>query len=240
MSVRRLDVSTATQKSQELAVGDVVACSVHDIKNSLGVILGLVDTLSGEVEDPSEPVTRAFANLRYEGRRLNTNLVQLLSLYRMSDGAYQVNASEIFVDDFLTECRAMYQEVLSARNIEFISHAAAGLYGYFDRELVMGVVGTIINNAYRYASSRVLLEVSETDRLLRISVADDGPGYPESMLGAAEQQVAGLSFKTGSSGLGLYFARVIAAAHRNKDRCGYVEVSNDGLDGGGRFSLFLP
>jgi K+-sensing histidine kinase KdpD len=77
---------------ESLELGDVLACSVHDIKNSLGVILGLVDNLSDEVQHPSAAVTRAFANLRYEGRRLNTNLAQLLSLYRMNDGAYQINA----------------------------------------------------------------------------------------------------------------------------------------------------
>ena len=85
-------MSAVSESLESLELGDVLACSVHDIKNSVGVILGLVDNLSDEVQHPSEPVTRAFANLRYEGRRLNTNLAQLLSLYRMNDGAYQINA----------------------------------------------------------------------------------------------------------------------------------------------------
>ena len=77
------------------------------------------------------------------------------------------------------------------------------------------------------------------DGYLKISVIDDDPGYPNAMLRSDVENVSRVSFKTGSSGLGLYFAAVIEQAHRNKERRGYVGVSNDGLGGGGKFSLYL-
>jgi signal transduction histidine kinase len=227
------------EDAEVLELGDVLACSVHDIKNSLGVILGLVDNLSDEMREPTDPLIQAFANLRYEGRRLNTNFVQLLSLYRMEDGAYQVNASEVLVDDFLRECQLMHEDVLETRGITIDTDTPNGIYGCFDWSLVMGVIGTIINNAYRYASARVLLEVLEVDGYLKISVIDDDPGYPNAMLRSDVENVSRVSFKTGSSGLGLYFAAVIEQAHRNKERRGYVGASNDGLGDGGKFSLYL-
>jgi len=134
----------------------------------------------------------------------------------------------------------MHEDVLQTRNITIDVDAPAGVYGYFDRDLVMGVIGTIINNAYRDARSPVLLDVREAERYLRISVIDDGPGYPDTMWQNAGEHVAAVSFEIGRSGLGLYFATVIAQAHRNKDRHGRVEVSNEGIDDGGKFSLYLP
>ena len=228
----------AAKNVDGIELGDVLASSVHDIKNSLGLILGLVDELSEHMEQPNERSIRSCADLRYEGRRLNTNLVALLTLYRMEGGAYQVNATEVYVDDFLNECRLLHEDILATRGISIEVRPAAGVYGYFDRELVMGVVGTIINNAYRYACSRVVLEAAERDGFVSMSVVDDGPGYPPEML--RNKTVSGVSFKTGSSGLGLHFATVIAGAHRNKHRRGYINVDNDGLNGGGRFSMFLP
>jgi hypothetical protein len=50
----------------------------------------------------------------------------------------------------------------------------------------------------------------------------------------------GVDFRTGSTGLGLLFASTIARMHSHRDRAGYITTTNDGIDGGGRFTLYLP
>ena len=47
-------------------------------------------------------------------------------------------------------------------------------------------------------------------------------------------------FVTGSSGLGLYFSHLVASMHRSGPRQGLIECSNQGIEGGGRFSIVLP
>ena len=46
--------------------------------------------------------------------------------------------------------------------------------------------------------------------------------------------------KSGSTGLGLYFAEQIANIHHSGDKKGYITIDNNSKLGGGRFTLFLP
>jgi hypothetical protein len=49
-----------------------------------------------------------------------------------------------------------------------------------------------------------------------------------------------LSLAAGRTGLGLFFAHLIANAHRNQQRRGFIELSNGGEFGGAVFRLTLP
>ena len=50
----------------------------------------------------------------------------------------------------------------------------------------------------------------------------------------------GISFETGSTGLGLYFADIVARLHQAGDATGCIRLSNDSRLGGGCFTLELP
>jgi hypothetical protein len=50
----------------------------------------------------------------------------------------------------------------------------------------------------------------------------------------------GVNFTTGSTGLGLLFTSTIARMHSHQDKTGYITTTNEGIDGGGRFTLHLP
>lgn len=50
----------------------------------------------------------------------------------------------------------------------------------------------------------------------------------------------GVSFNTGSTGLGLYFSSIVAKMHKNQGRTGDILLENGGKFGGGCFVLRLP
>lgn len=224
----------------DLDVSDVIASTVHDIKNSLTVVLGSLDEMAGGCAAGSCPTHRGLYHLRYEGKRLNGSLIQLLSLYRMENGRYFLNVTENDLEECLEECGLENEETLATKGIRIDIECESGLIGYFDRELVMGVINTVTNNAYRYTKDRITLSAQQCGQFLRISVVDNGPGYPEEMLHRAGDGQVPVSFSTRSTGLGLYFAARVAAIHKNKEHRGYITTGNDGPDGGGCFSLFLP
>jgi len=60
------------------------------------------------------------------------------------------------------------------------------------------------------------------------------------MLHEDEEHVPGIDYKSGSTGLGLYFAGQIAHMHENKGRRGFIKTNNDGMNGGGKFAIYLP
>lgn len=216
----------------------VIASAVHDMKNSLGMLLHSLDELR---EDLPEDLVQSdrFNTLQYESERVHADLVQLLGLYRLEQKTLSPNIEEVFVPDFFNEQIARHQPLMNGLSIqlEFISPDIAG---YFDRDLLTGVLNNTINNAIRYTRSRIRLSAREDNQYLVLTVEDDGQGYPESMLEAPSQIHKGISFATGSTSLGLFFAGSIAKMHQQNDRNGFICLKNGGELGGGIFEIWLP
>jgi signal transduction histidine kinase len=217
----------------------LLASAVHDMKNSLGVLMSSIE----ELQEPCSAcqVTHAKRErMSYEAQRLNSDLLQLLAIYKIDTGRYQANIQEQCVADFLSECALTHAVVLGPRGFTIEQCCDPGLYGYFDRHMVAGVINNVINNAYKYSKDTVRLSAQFTNEYLVISVEDNGPGYPDIMLCNTQPTAGPIDFEKGSTSLGLYFSSLIAALHTNHGRHGYIECSNDGIDGGGRFALYLP
>ena len=232
--------SSDSAVAPELDFSTVIASSVHDMKNSLSMLLCTLDDIVGECDPAMCPATAKFSQLQYEGQRVNNHLIQLLTIYKMGNAQSVANIAEQYVDDFLDECALQYEALLTPKGITIETDCEPGLVGYFDRELVSGVVNNVINNAYRYSKDKIRLSGGREDDYVVISVEDNGGGYPPAMLCNSSQGSSGINFSTGSTGLGLYFSSLVATSHKNKALCGHICCSNTGIDGGGRFSIYLP
>ena len=82
--------------------------------------------------------------------------------------------------------------------------------------------------------------MKEVDGELEIRVEDNGSGYPAFVIEAGEAVNKGVNFSSGSTGLGLYFAAMVAKLHKNRDKTGSMRLENGGEYGGGCFILRLP
>lgn len=49
-----------------------------------------------------------------------------------------------------------------------------------------------------------------------------------------------LDLDNNRTGLGLFFARLIAGAHNNREKSGYIKLENDEHSGGSIFTLVIP
>lgn len=227
-------------KVNVLDFSTVIASSVHDMKNSLSMLLCTLDEMTGDCASASCAANPKFAQLQYEGQRVNNHLMQLLTIYKIGNSQNSVNIAENYLEDFLEECALQYETLLTPKGIAIETICEDGLAGFFDRELVAGVVNNVVNNAYRYSKDRIRLTGKTVDGFVVISVEDNGAGYPDAMLCNYSDGMAGVNFSTGSTGLGLYFSSLVASAHKNKNQSGYIICNNEGLDGGGCFSIYLP
>ena len=219
---------------------DVLASSIHDIKNSLSLVLNTLDEL---LEDPSTHFAdRNQANvLRFEASRVNNSLIQLLMLYKMDGQQLSPNVMEHNVEDFLDEIVAANRSLVDSLDIEFSHECDPWLSGYFDDNLVQGVLNSAIGNAERYTRDAIRLSACEEDGYLVLRIEDNGGGFPAFMLeqvgtgGAAAD-----SFNSGSTQLGLYFASQVAGLHVDGERHGRLALRNNCALGGGCFELWLP
>lgn len=216
----------------------ILASTIHDVKNSLGIVLDSLDDLV-ETADDSLPADK-LGKLQYEAKRVNNNLVQLLALYKMESRGLSANIDEYWIREFLEETLMAEKAMLEARKINLEIRCEDDMSWYFDRDLVAGVLRNAINNAIRYAKGSVLITAEERDGYLVLSVNDDGEGFPENMLADGGRQGHGVDFSSGSTGLGLYFTSRVAELHKNRDKNGSIELSNGHRLGGGCFSIKLP
>lgn len=226
---------------EQLDFTSILANSVHDMKNSVSMLIGALDDIIERCGQGSCASQALFSQLSYEGKRLNGNLVQMLMLYRVNNSQYALNITENDVAEVLEECYLENEGILALKGIDFECAYPQDLVGFFDRELVTGMINSVINNAYKYAKDKVRIGAGRENGYLALYIEENGNGYPDFMLqGGSDDAAHRVSFKSGSTGLGLYFTSTIARMHTHQGRSGYITTTNEGIDGGGRFTLYLP
>lgn len=233
-------MSNVTDKQRSLALSSLLASSVHDIKNSLNMLINTLDDVTETIRPKDSEAADRLSQMVYETKRMNNHLVQMLTLYKIGNEQYLLNVSEVDVADFVDEVVLSHRELLAQRGVAVNVDIEAGLTWYFDKNLIAGIVHNIMNNAYKYTRDRIELKAWIEEGWLKVTIADNGPGYPEEMLKPDSFLQTGISFDTGSTGLGLFFAHQAASLHSHNQREGNISFENSGIDGGGRFILSLP
>jgi K+-sensing histidine kinase KdpD len=217
----------------------VLASSVHDMKNSVGMLLTTLSSMTEKYPPQDAEQAKFFSTLEYEAARINTELIQLLALYRMDEQKLLFEVDEHLVLDIIEDQVARNDTLFKTRQIQLEIDCDPSLVWYFDSEMLGGVLNNLLVNCVRYSRKRVCIRANIKNDYLVIAVEDDGKGYPENML----QDVSGsdaVSFSSGSTRLGLIFARKVLEMHKSKDRLGYLRLANGSSLGGGVVELFLP
>lgn len=239
MSAPSENISSGEHIQSPIDFSFVLASSVHDMKNSLGMLLSTLAAMMEKSPPKDAEQAQFFSTLEYEAARINGELVQLLSLYRMDEKTLAIVVDEHHVGDVIEEQVARNDTLLKSRKIDVEIKCDFDLSWYFDNELIGGVLNNLIVNCARYCRSALQISAEEENGFLCISVADDGQGYPESMLLGSATQTP-ISFSSGNTRLGLLFARKVLELHKSKNGQGYMTIANDGPLGGGVLKLYLP
>jgi K+-sensing histidine kinase KdpD len=231
------------ESQDELTFSDYLASTMHDTKNCLGMLYNTLEEIIGRCQEKQCEVQNDFYLLQYEIKRLNNDLIRLLTLYKAKKNQLLINVDLHCVGDCLEESIVQNATLLHSRGIEIDLECSGDLFWVFDYNLVLGVIDNIMNNTYRYTRDKVRISAVTDEGFLVIRIEDNGPGYPPSMLRQGNSTINDgnpVSFDTGSTGLGLYFSCLVAKSHSNGERKGYFLTENGGSLGGGCFSLFIP
>ena len=222
-----------------------VAAAAHDMKNSVSVIAAYLEDALHELAkmdaDRPSAATLSTCQALYETQRVNGNLVQLMAIYKLEEGMYPFEPAEIRLDEFTEELLGRVRPLARLKGLELRCETQAGVQDWvFDHDLIGSVLIQALFGAVRYARQTVRLNLSVCEDRLEMEVADDGEGFPEFMLAQGFPSRQGIDVHTGSTGVGLFFARLAAGLHRRGDVSGSTRLSNGGALGGGRFALVLP
>lgn len=232
-----------TPSSKELFM--FLASTAHDMKNSISVLSGTLETILAGASPETESAYPQMAHMLYQTKRLNDNLIQLLALYKqVGKPEYPFDIQPVEMGDVIEQVVAAERVLLKSKGIALSTDFDPHLIWHFDEDLIIGVVGHAINNAINYTKDEIRIVIAKVDDELEIRVEDNGRGYPGAMLEAGVSAMHGASqgvnFLTNSTGLGLYFSSEVAKMHKHRNRSGSLRLENGGTFGGGCFVLRLP
>ncbi len=218
----------------------VLASSVHDMKNSIGMLIASLEAVVQDLPPQDGVQKKRFNTLHYEASRINSELIQLLTIYRMQNEFLPIRVDQHYVIDMLEDQVARNFTLIDTGGIKLELECGEDLHWYYDSDLIGSVVHNIIVNCSRYTQSSIRVSARVEGEFLAIVIEDDGPGYPDHMLIKPTVSIDHASVSEGSTHLGLYFAERIAARHKQKDLQGHIKLENGGSLGGGVFKICIP
>jgi len=229
-----------TQGIKGLAFPTILASTVHDMKNSLGMMLRALDAVIQQVPEPIRAQVREISVVQYEAARVNNDMMQLLALYKLDQDQLPLSIEYHNLLDFFDDLQSLHMELLHYHQISVTIDCDADLAWFFDYELMLSALGNVLTNTIRYSRNQITLSAEVIDDQIWISVADDGPGFPALMIEKQQDYLLGVNYSSGSTGLGLFFCGQIAALHTKQDKHGFIRLANNTRLSGGHFQMILP
>ncbi|MBJ7472800.1 MAG: HAMP domain-containing histidine kinase [Solirubrobacteraceae bacterium] len=204
----------------------------HEVRTPLAALRGEAELLRRRSEDPAAVTAGVDAVLAHADRMAEVVDVLMRSVHdeqTVADGTGDaVGAARRVVDasDSVAADQGIELSLVASATVPSVGAPA---------ELIERALQPLVDNALRYARSRVVVSASERGGDVWLAVADDGPGVPQQLAGSLLEPGVRSEDSPGV-GLGLALARRLATS------CdGHLDVDpHGGLDGGALLSLRLP
>ncbi len=153
-------------------------------------------------------------------------------------GTMTLRLDQLGVEGVLDDARLMMQSLAKQRDIRLqFEKVNPPVLAFLDRERVMRVLGNLVGNAIKFSPrhSKVVVKVRSDQQFVYISVADSGPGIPDSQIGGIFDNFW-QARKTADqgAGVGLAVVKTIVEAHGGTVRA----ESHPGI--GTTFTFSLP
>jgi signal transduction histidine kinase len=191
---------------------EYVANISHELRTPLTSLRGLLEPLAdGMVKDP-EKQKQYYSIMLHEVERLSRLITDMLQLSRLQAGTEAMEMTMFDVNELLEEVSQSFQTEAKKRNIRIELETAETLSPVLsDRDRIEQVLVILIDNALRYAKSRICLRASENVHEVVIDVWDDGIGISQENLSRVFERFYKVdkSRKDGGTGLGLSIAKKI-------------------------------
>lgn len=218
---RALEGAVAAIRQRQQAERDALAGVAHELAAPLSVVAGQLEGLAES--DPSPQVRAA----RDAARELLYTSQDLLTLAR-GELRLPMELSAVSLSAIAERVCAEYPGVV-------IERAGEGLV-LGSPERLAQVVRNLVRNAVQAASApeRVVTTVAETERIVTLSVTDDGAGPSDDVMQHMFERNFTSRAGQGGSGIGLTVVKELVSLHGG-------DVVVERLVGGGtRFSVTLP
>jgi two-component system, OmpR family, sensor kinase len=211
-----------TRHESEQRVRRFLADASHELRTPLSTILGYAELTRRTSSDPAA-MTHAMSRIQAESGRMADLVNDLLLLARLDSGR-PLERTDVDVSRLLAET-VNDARVLGAHHVWRLELPPEPLHVEGDRDRLHQVVANLLTNAIRHTPEGTTVSVSAAGvpregngpHGVIVTVHDDGPGIPKSVVGKEFERFSrGDTSRTrssGGAGLGLSIVQAIVAAH---------------------------
>jgi signal transduction histidine kinase len=203
----------------------------HELRTPISILRGELELALARPGDHDE-VVAALESALDETLRLGRLADDLLVLARSRTGELALHPRSVDLGAAAARVGRLLGEGVP---VDVVGAAQA----WADPDRVEQILLNLVTNAKRYASARVVVTVREVDSGAELTVADDGPGFPASIMPVTfERFVRPDSARgrvTGGTGLGLSIAATLA-----RSQSATIEAGNESPLGGAWVRLVFP
>ncbi|HEY7186714.1 MAG TPA: ATP-binding protein [Vicinamibacterales bacterium] len=222
---------------------DFVANVSHELRTPLTAVRGYVEALLDGVADPADE-RRFLETIARHTFRMERLVRDLLRLARLDAGQEPVDKVACTIDSLFSAVIADVSSELEARSQRVVQHVdpeATVVTG--DPAKLHDALRNLLHNATSYApeGSEIVMASARRDHRVVLSVADSGPGIPESDLPRiferfyrVDKARSRTTRDPGGTGLGLAIVKHLVGLHGGK-----VAAANR-PEGGAIFTLEIP
>lgn len=220
----------------------LLGMAAHDLRNPLGIIVGIVDLLGAE---PAASLSHENRELLSRVARSAAYMVELiddmLDYSKIDAGRLELTLAPIDFADLIEQNLAFNAILANKKGIE-LRFERAGLAPplVLDARRIQQVLNNLISNALKFShgGGTITVTLSAGDREVTLAVADEGQGIAADELGKLFKPFSSTRTRSTanekSTGLGLAIVRRIVEAHG-----GYIRVESE-VGRGSTFYVTLP
>ena len=215
---------------------DVTVGVAHDLKTPLSNISGRLQLIERDARDHQSVVSHAEVADEHV-QSLKRTLDALLRLGEVEAGARRAAFSTVDVSAVVADMAETYAPVFEEADKVLNSEVQAGVEVTGDRELLMQLIGNLLENALEHSrdGASACMRLRRVGTVVRLQVEDDGPGIPEQFSQRVFERFYRMDSSRGSAGngLGLSLVKSIAELHDGSATMHYS-------GGGAGFTIEIP
>ena len=208
----------------------------HELKTPLTLILSPVEELK-RCNIENRYIATRIDMIRRNTSRLLYMVNQMLEFRKAETGMLKLRIEVADVDEIAAGIFSLFEPVALDRNIDYILKSGTGpMLLPIDRMFMERILSNLLSNAFKFVPDNGMIKVSIScdDRILTLSVKDNGPGIPKEKQEKIFERFYKADESASGTGIGLSFVRNLVELHHGKIRV----QSNEGE--GCEFIVTLP
>jgi two-component system sensor histidine kinase BaeS len=209
----------------------------HDLRTPLTSIRGYAEAIADGTVEGKDARIRAADVIASESRRLERLVADLLDLARLDAHQFSLHPAPVDVRSVVVDAVEAFQPAAADIGVALVVEGGEPVTATLDAQRLAQIVANLVENALKFATTRVSVGISDLGARIELHVDDDGPGIAPADLPRVFERLytsRTVPGRTLGTGIGLAIVRELALAMGGDARVEPVDAE------GTRFVVTLP